>query len=114
MFPLAMAGPSSILSDLPRHVRKAVRFYWRTRAEQLEKQAGSGAKDQGLRSAVTGGAQMDGFIELLTKLGVEAGANRSHIYCKESLEPASDLNFQKFAQSLVAQVAAFSGRIKQL
>ena len=30
------------------------------------------------------------------------------------LEPAADLTFQKFAQSLVAQVAAFSGRIKEL
>ena len=58
-----MAAPSSILSDLPRHLRDAVRFYWETRTKQLEKQAGSGAKDQGLRSAVTGGAQMDGFID---------------------------------------------------
>ena len=30
------------------------------------------------------------------------------------LEPAPDLMFQKFAQSLVAHVAAFTGRIKQL
>ena len=29
-------------------------------------------------------------------------------------EPAADLAFQKFAQSLAAQVAAFSGRIKEL
>ena len=86
-----MAAASTILSDLPRHVREAVRFYWQTRTKQLEKQAGSGAKDQGLRSAVTGGAQMDGFISLLTRLLI-----------------------QKFAQSLVAQVAAFSGRIKEL
>jgi hypothetical protein len=49
-----MAAASTILSDLPRHVRDAVRFYWQTRTKQLEKQAGSGTKDQGLRSAVTG------------------------------------------------------------
>ena len=29
-------------------------------------------------------------------------------------EPAPDLTFQAFANSLVARVAAFSGRIKQL
>jgi Restriction endonuclease XhoI len=81
-----MAGPSTILFDLPRYVREAVRFYWQTRTKQLEKQAGSGAKDQGLRSAVTGGAQMDGFIELLTKLVIEAGVDRSHIFYQESLE----------------------------
>jgi hypothetical protein len=61
-----MAERFNIFSNLPRYVREAVRFYWETRTKQLEKQAGSGAKDQGLRSAVTGGAQMDGFIELLT------------------------------------------------
>ena len=38
------------------------------------------------RRAVTGGAQMDGFIELLTKLVIEAGIDRSHIYYKDSLE----------------------------
>lgn len=29
-------------------------------------------------------------------------------------EPAADLTFQSFANSLVARIAAFSGRIKQL
>jgi hypothetical protein len=81
-----MAGPSTILSDLPRSVGEAVRLYWQTRTKQLEKQADSGAKDQGLRSAVTGGAQMDGFIDLLTKLVTEAGIDRSHVFYKESLE----------------------------
>jgi hypothetical protein len=49
-----MAGTLTTLSDLPRHVREAVRFYWQTRTKQLEKQADSGARDQGLRSAVSG------------------------------------------------------------
>ena len=81
-----MAAASTILSDLPRHMHDAVRFYWQTRNKQLEKQAGSGAKDQGLRSAVAGGAQMDGFIGLLTKLVIEAGIDRSHVFHNESLE----------------------------
>lgn len=81
-----MAGSSTILSDLPRHVREAVRFYWRTRARQLQKQAKSGAKDQGLRSAVTGGAQMDGFIELLTRLVIEAGIEPSQVFHNQALE----------------------------
>ncbi len=61
-------------------------FYWQTRAKQIAKQKIAGGVDQGLRSAVTGGAQMDGFVELLTKLVAEAGIDRSHIYYKESLE----------------------------
>jgi hypothetical protein len=81
-----MTEPANILSDLPRHLRAAVQFYWETRAKQLQKQAGSGTKDQGLRSAVTGGAQMDGFIELLTKLVIAAGIDRSNVYYKEFLE----------------------------
>lgn len=51
-----------ILSDLPKYTREAVRFYWQTRAQQLEKQRKAGGSDQGPRNAVIGGAQMDGFI----------------------------------------------------
>src|ERR1035441_768868 len=80
-----MPETPSILSDLPRYVREAVRFYWQTRTKQREKQAGIGTKDQGLRSAVTGGAQMDAFIELLTKLVIEAGIDRSHIFCRRCI-----------------------------
>jgi len=82
-----MANPNpSILAELPKYTRDAVRFYWQTRFQQLEKQRKAGGSDQGSRSAVTGGAQMDGFIELLTKLVIEAGIDRSHIYYKDSLE----------------------------
>ncbi len=80
-----MANPS-ILAELPKHTRQAVRFYWQTRSQQSEKQRKAGGSDQGSRSAVTGGAQMNGFIELLTKLVIEAGIDRSHIYYQGSLE----------------------------
>jgi len=76
----------TILSDLPKYTREAVRFYWQTRSKQLEKQRKAGGSDQGLRSAVTGGAQMDGFIELLTRLVVEAGIEANDIYYQHSLE----------------------------
>ena len=81
----AMPNPT-ILSELPKYTRNAVRFYWRTRSQQLEKQRKAGGSDQGLRSAVTGGAQMDGFIRLLTKLVIEAGIDSANIYYKDSLE----------------------------
>src|SRR5579863_9237470 len=82
----AMAANPSTLAELQKYVPNAVRFYWQTRSKQLQKQREAGGSDQGLRSAVTGGAQMDGFIELLTKLVIEAGIDRSHIYHKDSLE----------------------------
>jgi len=77
---------NSMLADLSKHARDAVRHYWRTRSRQLEKQRQAGGLDQGLRSAVTGGAHMDGFIELLTKLVIEAGLAREHVFCNEALE----------------------------
>ena len=80
-----MANPS-ILADLPKYTREAVRFYWQTRSQQSEKQRKAGGADQDLRSAVTGGAQMDGFIELLTKLVIEAGIDAKDIYYQNSLE----------------------------
>lgn len=76
----------TILAQIPKYTHDAVKFYWRTRARQSERQRTSGGSDQGLRSAVTGGAQMDGFIELLTKLVIEAGIDRTHIFYKDSLE----------------------------
>jgi len=80
-----MPNPT-LLSELPKYTREAVRFYWQTRTQQLEKQRQAGGSDQGLRSAVTGGAQMDGFIELLTKLVIEAGIDREHIHYEQSLD----------------------------
>ena len=81
-----MAETPSTLSELSKYVPDAVKFYWQTRSQQLQKQKETGGSDQGSRSAVTGGAQMDGFIELLTRLVIEAGIDRSHIFYKDSLE----------------------------
>jgi Restriction endonuclease XhoI len=78
--------PQSILSKLPKYTKEAVRFYWGKRSSQLEKQRQAGGTDQGFRSAATGGAQMDGFIELFTKLVIEAGVDRSHIHHRQMLE----------------------------
>jgi Restriction endonuclease XhoI len=81
-----MSKQPSTLAGLQAHIPAAVKFYWRTRAQQLQKQRDAGGSDQGFRSAVTGGAQMDGFIELLTKLVTEAGIDRAHIFYDQSLE----------------------------
>lgn len=77
---------TTILRDLDTGTREAVKFYWRTRARQVKKQQRSGGSDQGFRGAVTGGAQMNGFIELFTRLVVEAGIDRTHVHHLNSLE----------------------------
>jgi len=75
-----------ILKNLSERVRKAVAHYWLTRENQAKKQETSGRADQGLRSAVTGGAQMDGFIALMTEIIVEAGIDERFIFHKKNLE----------------------------
>ena len=65
---------------------KAVAHYWGTRAAQRKKQEAGGKADQGLRSAVTGGAQMDGFIDLFTELVTQAGIPKECIFRKRAVE----------------------------
>ena len=66
-----------ILNNLNKRISMAVSHYWQTREQQANKQKNSGRADQGLRSAVTGGAQMDGFISLITGIILEAGVMSS-------------------------------------
>ena len=73
-------------ADLQRKAERAVAHYWQTRAAQRKKQEQTGKGDQGLRSAVTGGAQMDGFIELFTELIIHAGIPHPYIFRKKAVE----------------------------
>ncbi len=72
--------------DLNKRVSAAVAHYWRTRQAQVRKQNKAGQRDQGLRGAVTGGAQMDGFIKLITDLILESGVHRDCIHFESALE----------------------------
>lgn len=65
---------------------EAVKLFWQTRDQQTERQSTAGRSDQGARSAVTGGAQMDGFIDLFAKIVKDTGAPASSIFLKRSVE----------------------------
>lgn len=65
---------------------KAVVHYWQTRVAQRKKQESGEKTDQGLRSAVTGGAQMDKFIDLFTWVASEAGIPASCAFRKKAVE----------------------------
>jgi len=72
------------MNDLGKRVRKAVRHFWATRQRQAGAQgAKSGRKDTGARSAVTGGAQLDGFVDLCRGLLIEAGLPEPSIHQKQ-------------------------------
>lgn len=74
-------------ADYEEMVHEAVRLFWQTRLAQSRKQGkASGRKDTGARAAVTGGAQMDGFVSFVRNLLIEAGIRESEIFYKRSLE----------------------------
>jgi len=73
--------------DLREAVQGAVRHFWRTRARQAKAQgAKSGDRDRGARSAVTGGAHLDGFAELVRKLIVDAGVSDTAVHRRSRVE----------------------------
>jgi hypothetical protein len=74
------------MDNAKKRTRKAVAHYWATRAAQRVKQESGGKADQGLRSAVTGGAQMDGFISLFADIIVRAGIPESCVFRKKAIE----------------------------
>lgn len=74
------------LDNVEQHIADAVAHYWLTRKAQRERQEKRGISDAGLRSAVTGGAQMDGFISLFTNLIVDAGIENRFVFRKKALE----------------------------
>ena len=75
-----------ILDGLTRRTGMAVAHYWNTRTGQRDRQLQTGKADQGLRSAVTGGAQMDGFIDLFTELIVAAGIPERFVFRRRAVE----------------------------
>jgi hypothetical protein len=73
------------IQELTQKTKQAVAHYWQSRSSQRQKQEKSGRADQGLRSAVTGGAQMDGFIDLFTELIARVGISERYIFRKRPL-----------------------------
>lgn len=77
----------SLNPDIEKRLRGSIKHFWGTRETQAEKQGGeSGSKDAGARSAVTGGAQMNGFINLVRDLLCESGLPKAHVYCEKYVE----------------------------
>jgi hypothetical protein len=76
--------------DIQKNMRartaKAVAQFWQTRSAQSRKQEQTGKTDQGLRSAVTGGAQMDGFVDLFSDLVKQTGIPERFIFRKRAVE----------------------------
>lgn len=77
----------SQLPSLEARLRTAVRRFWATRAAQAKRQGSvTGTKDAGARAAVTGGAQMNGFVSLVRELVRENGLGPADVLCDKALE----------------------------
>ncbi len=75
------------MENLNRRLATAVKHFWVTRSRQDRAQGRkTGKKDQGSRAAVTGGAQLDGFTELVKALLTENGVPDLTIHRKRNVE----------------------------
>lgn len=69
------------MNSLEARIGKAITHFWMMRRRQAKNQGKKdGNKDQGSRSAVTGGAQLDGFVNLVNELLIESGLLHRHVF----------------------------------
>ena len=68
--------------DYTSRVSKAFKFFWNTKKRQLKVSG-----DASNRGAVVGGKQMDGFIDLLKKVAVDAGVPAKYIITDKNYLP---------------------------
>lgn len=68
-------------------VHDAVRQFWATRGNQAQRQGEkTGSRDAGNRTAVTGGKQLDGFVELVREYLIDCKIHESDIYLNQKVE----------------------------
>jgi len=73
--------------DIERELRRAIRHFWSTRQRQSKLQGSkSGARDAGARTAVTGGQQMNGFINLVRDYLSAHGIPKTQVFCESAVE----------------------------
>lgn len=76
------------MTDYQQRLADAVRHFWDVRTRQHSRQgSGTGKKDAGNRSAVTGGKHLDGFIDLLADVLSESGLPGAAIHSDATTLP---------------------------
>jgi hypothetical protein len=97
--------------NLERDLRRAIKHFWSTRKKQSRKQGSkTGARDAGDRTAVTGGHQMDGFINLVRDYLTANGLPKAHVFCGSAVElPGWYRPEKKWDLLIVAEGELFAG-----
>ena len=73
------------LADYEAKARSAVKKFWTGRKKAAQKQRAGGKADQGERSAVTAGSNMNGFIDLVIDIVHSNGLAHADIMLKRRL-----------------------------
>lgn len=68
------------LSALDQMMPKAVKHFWKARTAATESQRERGRADQGNRSGVTAGKNLDGFIAMVRRIIVDNGIPQAAVY----------------------------------
>ncbi|OYT93440.1 MAG: restriction endonuclease [Burkholderiales bacterium PBB3] len=68
------------LSDYENKTREAIKTFWQSRADATQKQKDSGKTDQGERAGVTGGKNMDGFVNLMIDIVKANGLPHAQVH----------------------------------
>lgn len=68
------------LGDFNHEAREAVKAFWIGRSDAVRKQQSSGKADQGERTGVTAGKNMDGFVALVEKVVRQNGLSHADIH----------------------------------
>src|SRR5690606_29537909 len=71
------------LGNFERDVRDAIKAFWGNRETARQKQIESGRSDQGARSRITAGKNMDGFVALVRSIVVANGLTDTGIHLKK-------------------------------
>jgi hypothetical protein len=73
------------LVEYEMKAHEAIKSFWRNREQAQKNQMESGKSDQGERSSVTSGKNMDGFIDLLIDIIKANGLSKTEIYQNRSV-----------------------------
>jgi len=103
--------------NVQTRLSEAIKHFWSTRTQQGQNQgSGTGNKDAGNRSMVTGGKQLDGFIELFADLIEEEGLPRDFLHAKQTtlpgyFRPAKDWDFVVVVEGELVATIEFKSHV---
>jgi Restriction endonuclease XhoI len=107
------------MNNTDDRVRAAVRYFWQTRNKQARSQGNkTGKKDYGSRGAVTGGKQIDGFIQIVAELLKESElsaesihVDKKHVVLPGWFRPAKEWDLVALVDGTLLAVVEFKSQV---